>query len=258
MLHPLFRIDTEDQPHRHLVAVRQLQNYIRDLPRIAFRIPLEALQYLQKRTDRGLVLRQQLRSILSCAPRPVGPNTAWLQCADLDPERRDFHRQRVAETTDGPLGRVIRRIAGNPAATAGRRHLKDVTALLLAHHWHGRARCVDDAVEACVHNSLKILPAHLLERRKLPITSVVHQNVQPPEGVHRQLHGCLRCGLIAHFQRNGLHPPAVLLHQGCQFLRPTRSSHDVVACGQHRLGDVPPQPVPTPRNQPDLGHGKSS
>ncbi len=30
LLHPVFRIDTEDQPHWHLVAIRQLQNYARD------------------------------------------------------------------------------------------------------------------------------------------------------------------------------------------------------------------------------------
>jgi hypothetical protein len=39
LLHPLFRIDTEDQPHRHLVAIRQLHNYVRDFPRIAFQRP---------------------------------------------------------------------------------------------------------------------------------------------------------------------------------------------------------------------------
>ena len=42
LLHPLFRIDTEDQPQRPLVAVCQLHNYIRDLPRIAFRTSFEA------------------------------------------------------------------------------------------------------------------------------------------------------------------------------------------------------------------------
>ncbi len=46
-LHPIFRIDTEDQPERHVVAIRQLQNYIRDLPRIAFRTPFEASQHLE-------------------------------------------------------------------------------------------------------------------------------------------------------------------------------------------------------------------
>ena len=34
LLHALFRIDTEDQPHRHLVAVRQLHDDVGDLPRI--------------------------------------------------------------------------------------------------------------------------------------------------------------------------------------------------------------------------------
>src|SRR5258707_364717 len=52
LLHPLFRIDTEDQPHRHLVAIRQLHNYVRDFPRIPFRTSFEASQYLAERTDR--------------------------------------------------------------------------------------------------------------------------------------------------------------------------------------------------------------
>src|SRR3984893_2771764 len=172
-LHPLFRIYTEDQPHRHLVTICQLHNYIRDFPRIAFLTPLEASQYLEGRTDRGLVVRQQVRRILTGAPRPVGPNTSRLQCADLDPERRDFHRQSVAETAHGPFGRVIRRIAGNRKATTDRRYLKDVTALLPAHHWHDGACCVHHAVKACVHDSLEVLRTHLLERRKLPITSII-------------------------------------------------------------------------------------
>jgi hypothetical protein len=98
LLHPLFCIHTEDQPHRHLVAICQLQNHVRDLSRIAFQTPFESSQHLQERTDRGLILRQQVRRILNGAPSPVGPNTSRLQCADLDPEGRDFHRQRVAET----------------------------------------------------------------------------------------------------------------------------------------------------------------
>src|SRR6266446_1247733 len=96
LLHSLFRIDTEDQPHRHVIAVRQLRNYVRDFPWIAFQTAVEASQHLQERTDRGLILRQQVRRLLNGAPCPVGPNTSRLQCADLDSEGRDFHRQRVA------------------------------------------------------------------------------------------------------------------------------------------------------------------
>src|SRR4030081_2401120 len=87
LLHALFRIDTEDQPHRHLVAICQLQNYARDLSRIAFRTPLKSSQHPVYRTDRGLVVRQQVRHILTRAPGPVGPNASRLQRADLDPER---------------------------------------------------------------------------------------------------------------------------------------------------------------------------
>src|SRR3984893_12837292 len=141
LLHSLFRIYTQDQPHRHVVAIRQSHNYIRDLPRIAFRTPFQPPQYFEHRADRGLVVRQHIRRILTGAPCPVGPNTSRLQCADLDSERRHFQRQGVAETAHSPLGRVVRRIARNREATTDRRDLKDVTALLLAHHWHGSACC---------------------------------------------------------------------------------------------------------------------
>src|SRR6202011_4116747 len=227
----------------HLVAICQLQNYVRYFPRIAFRTPFEASQYLQERTDGGLILRQQVRRILNGAPCPVGPNTSRLQRADLDSEGSDFHRQRVAETAHRPLGRVIRRIARNSVATADRRHLKDVAAFLLTHPRHRGACCLHHAVKACVHDRLEVVRTHLLERRKLPITGIVNQDVQPPEGVHRQLHGGFCCGLIAHFQAEGLPPLAVLRHEGCQLFRPSRSGYHAVPCGQRHLGDVPPQPV---------------
>src|SRR6266436_3985970 len=256
LLHTLFRIYTENQPHRHFVAICQLQNYLRDLSRIAFRAPFEASQYLEHRTDRGLVVRQYSRRILPGTSCPVGSNTSWLQCADLDPKRRDFHCQRIAETAHSPLGRVIRRISGNREATTDRGHLKDVTAFLLPHHWDSSACCVHHTVKACVHDSSEVLRTHLLERRKLPKSGIVDQNVQPPEGVHRQLHGSLCCCLIAHFQPDGLHPRAVLRHQRRQFLRATRSGYHAVARSQRRLSDVPPQSVSASRNQPDLRHCK--
>src|SRR6266850_809708 len=169
----LFRIYTENQPHRHLVAICQLQNYVRDLSRIAFCAPFETSQHFEERTDRGLVVRQQVRRIVAGTPCPVGPDTSWLQRADLDAERRDFHGQRVAETAYGPLGRVIRRIAGNREATTDRGHLKDVTALLSAHYGDAGARCVHHAVKAGVHDGLEVLRTHLLERRKLPVAGIV-------------------------------------------------------------------------------------
>src|ERR1700731_920913 len=187
-------------------------------------------------------------------PRVAPSWSEYLQALDLDPERRDFHRQRVAKTADSPLGRVIRRVAGNPEATADRRHLKDVTALLLAHHRSGGTGGVHHPAKARVHDGLEILRTHLLERCNLPVTSIVDEHVQTPEALHRQLHGCLCGGLIAHFQPGGLHPLAVLRHQGRQLFRPTRSGYHAVPCGQRRLDDVPPQPTSASRNQPNLRH----
>src|SRR6202040_3293112 len=249
-LHTLLRIHTEDQPERHLIAVRQLHNHIRDLARIAFRTSFEAPQQLDHRTDRGFIVRQQIRRILPCAARPVGPNAAWLQRADLDPERRDLHRQSVAETAHRPLCRVIWRIAAVRDAATDRRHLKDVTAPLLAHYRYSGARRVNHAVEARVHDRLEVLCAYLLEWRNQPIARIVDQHIHPPEGVHRYLYGSLCRGLVAHFERNGLHPLTVLRHERRQFLRSTRSGYHAVTCRQRRLGDVPPQPVSASRNQP--------
>src|ERR1700688_3610931 len=96
--HTLLRIHTEDQPERHLIAVRQLHNHIRDLARIAFRTSFEASEQLEHRTDRSLIVRQKIRDILPCASRPVGSNAARLQRANLDSERRDLHCESVAET----------------------------------------------------------------------------------------------------------------------------------------------------------------
>src|SRR5712671_3277579 len=82
LLHSLFRIYTENQPHRHLVAICQLQNYVRDLSRIAFPTPFESSQHLQERTDRGLILRQQVRrtpnGATSIASESLKPPTAHL------------------------------------------------------------------------------------------------------------------------------------------------------------------------------------
>src|ERR1700681_1632538 len=52
-VHTLLRIHTEDQPERHVIAVRQLHNHIHDLPRIAFRTSFETSEQLEHRTDRG-------------------------------------------------------------------------------------------------------------------------------------------------------------------------------------------------------------
>jgi len=101
---------------------------------------------------------------------------------------------------------------------------------------------------------LEVFRTRLLEWRTRPITGIVDQHVQLSEGIHRYLHGGFCCDFFAHFQRYGLHPLAILRHRRCQFLRPTRSSYDAVACGQRRLGDVSPQTVSASRNQPNLRH----
>src|SRR6202035_2913583 len=173
LLHPLSRIHTEDQPHRHLVAIRQLKNYARDLSRIAFRTAFEAAQHFEVRPHGVLVFREQLRRILTSAARPVGANSSGLKRADFYAEWRDFQRERIAETADGPFGGVIWSIAWNREATADRRYLKDVAALLLTHHRHSGSRCVHHSVKTRVHDGLEILTTHLLERRNLPVTSIV-------------------------------------------------------------------------------------
>src|SRR5476649_2764431 len=169
LVHTLRRIHAQKQPERYLITVRELHNHIRDLTRIAFRTYLVASEELEHRTDRDLIVRQQIRRVLPRPSRPVSPNTARFQRANLDPERCDLHRQSVAETAHGPFGRVIWRIAAVRDAAAHRGHLKDVTALLLAHYRQGGPRRVNHAVEAGVDDRLEVLRAHLLERRNLSI-----------------------------------------------------------------------------------------
>ncbi len=50
-------------------------------------------------------------------------------------------------------------------------------SFLLTHHRHRGACCVYHAVKACVHDRLEVLRAHLLERRKLPVTGIVDQRL---------------------------------------------------------------------------------
>ena len=134
---------------------------------------------------RYFILRQKVRRFLSCAPCPIGPNAARLQSAYLDAERCDFHRESVAEAADSPLRRMVRRVAGNCQAAPDGRYLKDVAALLFAHHWDGGARRVHNAVEAGIHHCLEIFRTHLLERRKLSVTGIVDEYIYPPEAVDR-------------------------------------------------------------------------
>src|SRR5580700_3871496 len=189
-LHTLLRIHTEDQPERHLIAVRQLHYHIRDLARIAFRTSFEAPQQLDHRTDRGFIVRQQIWRILPCAPRPVGPNAAWLQRADLDPERRDLHRQSVAETAHGPLGRVIWRIAAVRDPATYRRHLKE------------RLRVAFPEVHPSAHGQLQTL------RR---------QRFRP--GSVSELRFFWVSIVTVPFSSFALAPPAVLARRTSRFLR---------------------------------------
>ena len=89
-LHPLFRIYAQDQANRDLFAVCQLHHHSGNLARVALGKNLVGLQDLQVRADRCFILRQKLRGLLSCPPRPIGPNAARLQTAYLDAERPDF------------------------------------------------------------------------------------------------------------------------------------------------------------------------
>ena len=184
-LHPLLRIDAQDQADRDFFAVCQLHHHIGDFARVALGTHFVALQELQDRADRRFILRQKFRRLLSCAPCPIGPNAARLQSAYLDAERCDFHRESVAKAADSPLRRVVRRIAGNRQAASDGRHLKDVAALLFAHHRDSGAGGVHNAVEASIHHCLKVFRTHLLERRKLSETGIIDEDIQPPEALDR-------------------------------------------------------------------------
>ncbi len=86
-----------------------------------------------------------------CLGRPLleaCTHATRLQSTHLHTERSNFGCERIAEAADRPLCGVIRRVARYRDAPSNRRHLKDVPALLPAHHRHGCPRCVDHAEQA--------------------------------------------------------------------------------------------------------------
>jgi hypothetical protein len=126
--------------------------------------------------------------------------------------------------------------------------------LLLSHHRNRSATRIHHTVQARIDDSLKILRTHLLKRRQLPITGVVHQNIQPPISVDGDLDGRLCLRLIANFQPHRTHTVAILFHQRLQLLWTPRASDYAVPRLQGRLYNVAPQPVPASCNKPDLSH----
>jgi NAD(P)-dependent dehydrogenase (short-subunit alcohol dehydrogenase family) len=85
--------------------------------------------FSQERTDRGLILRQQVRRILNGAPCLVGAGTSRLQCADLDSEGRDFQRKGVTEDVARPLAQLLPRM---PLGRVGQPHDIATVASFLA------------------------------------------------------------------------------------------------------------------------------
>jgi hypothetical protein len=92
----LFRIHTEDQPQRQLVGICRSRNYNGDRPRIGIpNAPFKTSQHPEYRTDLGLILRHQVRLILTGAPLP---KDAWSYSFDRVPVNR---RVRPGETVPG-------------------------------------------------------------------------------------------------------------------------------------------------------------
>src|SRR5580658_4185587 len=103
----------------------------------------------------------------------------------LTPKGAISIRESVAEAADSPFRRVVRRIAGNCQAAPDGRHLKDIAALLSAHHRDRGASGVHNAVEASIHHCLEVFRTHLLERRNLSVTGIIDEYIQPPEALDR-------------------------------------------------------------------------
>src|SRR6202030_2157208 len=102
--------------------------------RIAVLLAPMRLQPFGKRAYRRFIVRKQSRRIPVCTSAPVGAYAAGLERADLHAKRRHFRGERLGKSSNGPLGSVVRRIAGNGGySTAHGRYLKDATAPLLAH-----------------------------------------------------------------------------------------------------------------------------
>nr|WP_037583141.1 hypothetical protein [Stigmatella aurantiaca] len=116
--------------------------------------------------------------------------------------------------------------------------MEDVPTALRAHDRKRCAREVDHAVEAGVDQCLELLRADLLERTHVAIASVVHEDVQPPEGIEGGPNGGGSLGFLADIEPPGPDSCAMALHEPRELGGLPRGRDDPVTRVERRLHDI--------------------
>src|SRR5207248_1728261 len=93
----------------------------------------------------------------------------------------------LRKTLHSPFGRRIRAATDRTDAPAYGRELQDPARLLTSHYGDGSLRKVYHAKKIGLDLGAKVLNGCVLDRGKVPVTSVVDQHVEATECVNRQL-----------------------------------------------------------------------
>ena len=103
---------------RKTLALGQTKDDLSHLGRIAILVSPERSQRLDNRADGGFVVGQQVWDIFVHTSSLVCPHSASFERAHINAERSHFLGNRLGESANRPLGRMIRRAAGKSQATA--------------------------------------------------------------------------------------------------------------------------------------------
>jgi len=101
---------------------------------------------------------------------------------------------------------------------------------------------------------LESLRAQLLERSDVTVARVVHNDIETPERLHRQLHRYMSRVFIHHVERRGAHLVAVLCDQIFEAPRIADGRDEAIARRQHRVRNGMTETAGAPRYQPDFRH----
>jgi len=94
----------------------------------------------------------------------------------------------------------------------------------------------------------------LFKRRNVAVPSIVHDDIETPERVHRRLHCCVCRILVRHVEKSSANRIAILLHQIFKAARIAGRRDEAIARCQHRFSDVAAQTACAAGYQPDFRH----
>src|SRR5665811_337246 len=161
---------TEEDPQRRVVGVHQGEHGVPGRNRVtggaAPAGPVGGLF-----TD--LVVGGQRRGVLGRAAAPVGGVTTGLDEGDLDAEARNLLRERLAQTFQRPLRRVVDADGGERGDPADGGDLQDVTAALGAQEWQRRLGDPQRPEQVGLDLLAGFRLAELLDHAELAVAGVV-------------------------------------------------------------------------------------